>query len=240
MLLAVLPLFAMPAVQDAPSAVPYAPWGTFLRALVDRQYWRLLLFSCCFSIVNGITAAAQEAYPVRVLEIKYVARQLLQGFMRSGQFVIAPWVGRLVDRYGNRPVLVVSQLITATGPLFFLAATPERPWFVAGAFVVWIAYAGTNVGLDNIKLKLAPSHNNAPYLALYHALSDLANGVAIVGGGVLLDSLLDASAEAGSSGAIRLYGRLFLIAWIGRTLMAALLAGLIEPGARRVRELLTE
>ena len=239
MVLAVVPLWGMPALQHAPSAVPRAPWGTYVRALVDRLYWRLLLFSCCFSIVNGVTAAAQEAYPVRVLGIDYAARQVLQGLMRTGQFLVAPWAGRLADRYGNRPLLIVSQLITATGPLFFLAATPERPWLVAGAFVVWIAYAGINVGLDNIKLKLAPWHNNAPYLALYHALSDLANGVAIVAGGALLDQLIQASdAPVGSMAAMGVYAQLFLVAWIGRTLLVALLARLVEPGAKRVSDIL--
>ena len=45
--------------------------------------------------------------------------------MRTGQLAIAPWVGRMVDRVGNRPIMVVSQLITATGPLFFLLASKD-------------------------------------------------------------------------------------------------------------------
>jgi hypothetical protein len=128
--------------------------------------------------------------------------------------------------------MIVTQLIAATGPLFFFVATPERPWLVAGAFAVWIAYAGVNVGLDNIKLKLASENNNAPYIATYHALSDLANGLAIVAGGMLLERLI-----ADGSHAMRLYAQLFLLGWIGRTLAAGLAARIIEPGARRLRDL---
>ena len=116
------------------------------RALYEPSYLWLIAFNCWFSLVNGITAAVQETFPIRVLNIQYATRQLMQGMMRAGQFAIAPWMGRLVDRWGNRPVMFVSQLITATGPLFFLAATPERPWLVVGAFVVWIAFAGLNIG----------------------------------------------------------------------------------------------
>jgi MFS family permease len=233
MLAAVVPLVWMPAVEYAPSARPKAPWRTLGRALVDPAYARLIGFSCWFSLVNGITAAAQELYPVRVLDISYTARQLLQGMMRAGQWSIAPSMGRLVDRWGNRPLMFISQLITATGPLFFLMATPERPWLVAGAFVVWIAYAGLNVGIDNIKLKLSPPDNNAPYLAVYHAASDVMNGVATVGGGILMDQLF-----AGGSGALRLYSMLFIAGWLGRTAAVALVATLIEPGAKRLRELI--
>ena len=48
---------------------------------------------------------------------------------------------------------------------------------------------GLNVGLDNIKLKLAPPDNNAPYVAVYHAVGDLANGVMLIAGGVIYDWL---------------------------------------------------
>lgn len=233
MLAAVVPLVNMPAAMHAPSAIPRAPWRTMLRVLLDPAYCRLIAFSCWFSVVNGATATAQEIYPARVLDVSYAARQLLQGRMRAGQWAIAPWMGRLVDRWGNRPVMIVSQFITATGPLFFLAATPQRPWLVAGAFVVWIAYAGLNVGLDNIKLKLAPPDNNAPYLAMFYAVSDLANGIATFAGGMLLQ-LLFVSEEYD---AMQTFTRVFVIGWLGRTAAAALAATLIEPGAKRLRDL---
>jgi MFS family permease len=167
MVLAVVPLVLMPGLPNSPSAVPRAPWRSIRRALVDPAYARLLLFYFWFSIANGVTATAQEKFPISVLNIVYPVRQLLQGMMRAGQMAIAPWVGRLVDRVGNRPVMIVSQLIVSTGLLFFLIATPERPWVIGGAFLVWSAYAGLNVGLDNIKLKLAPADNNAPFVAIY-------------------------------------------------------------------------
>jgi MFS family permease len=151
MALAVVPLAVMPAVEHAPSAVPRAPWRTLGRALVDPRYARLITFSCWFAVVNGITAAAQNMYPLRVLGIEYGGMQAMRGMMRAGQSAIAPSMGRLVDRWGNRPIMALAQAIVATGPLFFLFATPERWWLVGGAFVAWIAYAGLNVGLDNIK-----------------------------------------------------------------------------------------
>jgi predicted MFS family arabinose efflux permease len=233
MLDAVVPLVRMPAAQRAPSAIPRAPWRTMARALIDPAYFRLIAFSCFFSIVNGATATAQELYPNRVLGISYAARQGLQGMMRAGQWSIAPWMGRMVDRWGNRPVMIVSQLVTATGPLFFLFATPEQRWLVAGAFVAWIAYAGLNVGLDNLKLKLAPADNNAPYLAVYYAVCDLANGLATVLGGVLIERVFASDAET----AMRIYVWAFIAGWLGRTVAAAVAATLIEPGAKRLREL---
>ncbi len=232
MLIAVVPLMFMVDPPRSPSAVPRTPWRALWRAFIDPAYRRLLIFNFWFSVANGITATAQELYPVRVLDISYEARQLLQGGLRAGQLVIAPWMGRLVDALGNRPVMVVSQAIVATGPLFFLAATPAHPWIIAGAFVVWIAYAGLNVGLDSIKLKLAPVDNNAPYVAVYHAVGDLANGAMLIAGGVIYDWLNAKSAQAAS-----MYVALFAVGFVSRVLVVPLVAWLIEPGARRVREM---
>jgi MFS-type transporter involved in bile tolerance (Atg22 family) len=232
MLIAVVPLIFMVDPPRSASAIPRTPWRSLWRAFVDPAYRRLLIFNFCFSVANGITATAQELYPARVLEISYEVRQLLQGVLRTGQLAIAPWMGRLVDGFGNRPVMVVSQCIVATGPLFFLAATPAHRWWIIGAFVVWIAYAGLNVGLDNIKLKLAPADNNAPYVAVYYAVGDLANGAMLIGGGVIYDWLTTKGAPAST-----LYSELFAVGFVGRALVVPLVAWLIEPGARRVREI---
>lgn len=233
MLLSVAPLWRMPATAQAPSASPAAPWRTLLTALADPAYRRLMTFTCCFSCVNGIPAAAQEMFPIRVLGVSYATLQALRGFMRAGQFAVAPRVGRLVDRFGNRPVMIVAQLLVATATLFYLPAAPGQWWWLVGAHLAWVAYAGLNVGLDNIKLKLAPQDNNAPYLAIYQASSDFVHGLTMVAGGALIDNRL----RTGDSTAFALYTRLFLFAWIGRTLLVVLLARLIEPGARELKEL---
>jgi MFS family permease len=233
MVVAVIPLALMPGMSHAPSAVPRAPWRSIRRALVDPAYSRLLLFFFWFSIANGFTATAQEKFPISVLNITYPIRQALQGMMRAGQLFIAPWAGSLVDRYGNRPIMIVSQLIVSSGMIFFLVATPERPWLIGGAFLVWSAYAGLNVGLDNIKLKLAPADNNAPFVAIYHATGDLANGISTVIGGCIYDYIV-----AEKTGATSFYTQIFLLGLIGRMLAVPLLARLIEPGAGRVRDVL--
>ncbi len=235
MIVAVVPLALMPGLPNAPSATPQAPWQSFVRAVREPAYFRLLFFWFWFSIANGFTATAQETYPIRILNISYSIRQLLQGVMRTGQLALAPWVGRMVDRLGNRPVMIVSQLFTAAGPLFFLIATPDRPWLIAGAFIVWIAYVGLNVGLDNAKLKLAPQDNNAPFVAIFHATGDLANGVAVIVGGLIYDYLEILKKDPEQ--AIKFYVQIFLLGWIARLLVTPLLAWLIEPGAKRLREI---
>ncbi len=223
------PLIAMPSVSRSPSAVPRLPWRSLAAALVDRRYRRLLAFACWFALVSGITLAAQQKYPIDVLKIPYEGYLLLSGLMWLGQIARCARAGRLADRFGNRPVMIGSQLVAASGLVFFLIATREHRWLIAGAYLAWIAYAGLNVGLDNIKLKLSPPDNNAPYLAVYYAIGDLANGLAIIAGGLFYDRL-----AAGGTDALSLYAQLFFWGWVGRTTTVFLLARLIEPNAKRL------
>lgn len=122
--------------------------------------------------------------------------------------------------------MFVAQLLVSLGPLFFLIATPEARWWVAGAFVVWIAYALLNVGLDTLKLRLADQENNAPYLTVFYALSDLANAVTILIGGALYETL-----TAGNERSLEVFAWLFLIGWVLRTLTAGLILRLEDRPA---------
>jgi len=232
MLLAVMPLALMPGVEYLPSAVPRAPWRALVRAMSRPPYRQLVLFSSVFALVNGITQAAQATYPPRVLKISYQGLQTITATMRAGQMALAPTMGRWCDAFGSRPVMIVSQLIVATGPLFLFLATRERWWWLVGAYVAWIAYAGLNVGLDNIKLKLAPADNNAPYLAAYYTVSDVVYGSSILAAGWTCDRLEDRGFDL-----LNIYAGVFLLGWLSRTLVAALLVPIDEPGAWRVRDL---
>ena len=153
----------------------------------DTRFLRLLLFGCWFSFFNGVTQSAQNYYPMQVLGVSLFLSLTLQTGMRFGQLGVSPWVGGLADRLGNRPVMMVSQLLVAAGLLFFAAATPEHwAWFI-GAWVLWIAYAGLNVCLPNLLLKLSPERSNTPYIAAFYAVTGLCYAASTIVGGALVD-----------------------------------------------------
>lgn len=225
--LANAPLLLMPAWSQAPSARPAAPVRTLLAAIRDRRYRRLLAFSVSFAVANGITAAAQGIYPWRVLGIDYASMVGLKAATRGGQAAIAHASGVWLQRLGVRRVMTLAQLVVATGPLFFWLATPSPPWWAPGwivlAFVVWIAYAPLNIGLDTLKVSYADPANNAPYVAVYHTAGDLANAAATLLGGWLFDQLMT---DGVVSPQIAL---LFIGGWIARSAVAGLAWRLEEP-----------
>ncbi|TWT47223.1 MFS transporter [Botrimarina hoheduenensis] len=231
LIVAAVPLAVMPSWSHAPSARPVAPVRTLLVALADRRYRKLLMYSVSFALANGLTAAAQGLYPWRVLGIDYHTMVGLRAGLGAGQAALTRSSGRWLQRLGVRRVMTAAQLTVALGPLFFWLATPGPPWWAPAwiimAYVAWIAYAPLNIGLDTLKISYADPSNNAPYVAVYYTVGDLANAAATLLGGWLCDQFISA-ADSSLAG----YGWLFLIGWAARTAVAGFAWRLDEPEPR--------
>lgn len=252
MMAAVLPLLRMPEAPPAsyeglPKPAKKGQGNTatalesrrtslpeLLRPLADRRMRWLLLFGVWFSVANGLTQSAQYLYPIIAVGLTLWGRNGLTAVMRLGQARLAPAAGRFVDRFGNRPLLIVSQLAVATGPLFFILAARLHWSWLAGAWIVWICYVGLNVGLPNLMLKLAGPRQKASYVAWYFALTGIVYGLASIAGGALY-TYLERHAPAVSWGGTTLnYHELLLAAgFVLRVLAVVWLLPIAEPGARR-------
>jgi hypothetical protein len=212
MALAVLPLFALAPRSSATPPRSRLLWDDLVRALTDPAYRKLILYSSWFAVANAVSGPALNLYPSRILDLRYADLAILRSVMHAGQAALAPVCGAWIDLGRTRWLMTISQLIVATGPLFYMLATPDQRWWIVGAYVVWIAYAPINVGLDTLKLRLAPTTATAPALAVYHALGDLANGVTLVVAGAVFDAV---SPDTGATPAI--YAAFFLVGWLLRT-----------------------
>lgn len=234
MILAVVPLLGMPRVARGRIVQAGATLRSMLAPFADPRFLRLMLFGCWFSFFNGVTQSAQNIYPMGVLGISLFVMLGLRTGMRCGQLTVSPSLGRLADRLGNRPVMIVSLLLVASGPLFFLMATPRQPWWFVGAWVVWIAYAGLNVCLPNLMLKLSPGESNPPYIAAYYAVTGLCYAASTIVGGLLLDWLQpEMFSLLGDALVLDFYQYSFLFGWITRSLGVLVLLLVIEDHGRR-------
>lgn len=153
----------------------------------DLKFWRFLAFGGWLGFSNGVTQSPQNVFFVRVLGISLGMRLALEAGMKSCQWIASPRVGRLADRIGNRPILIVAQAAVAGGLFFYFLATPATWWLVICAWILWIAFVGHNVALPTGLLKLSSEARSAAYISAYFALVDLAYAVGSLGGGLLFD-----------------------------------------------------
>jgi hypothetical protein len=101
------------------------------------------------------------------------------------------------------------------------------------------AYAGHNICLPNLALKLAPTEEKSPYVAAHEALASICHAAATLAGGFLLDWLSDSSVlnRWGLSG-LNPYVAIFGFALLLRLLAVPLAMAIVEPGAWRWRQIL--
>ena len=239
MIASLIPLALIPGLGASRIVRFGATFRSMAAPFRDRRFLRLLLFGCWFSFFNGVTQLTQGIYPWRALGIGLFFMLALKTGMRVGQLTISPWVGRIADRIGNRPVMIAALPVVASGPLFYFLSSPEQSgWLaatcLAGAWVVWIAYAGLNVCLPNLMLKLSPEQSNTPYIATYYSVSGLCVAVSTIIWGTLFDYLGDEVFPLFRGlFVLDYYHYNFLFGWITRTLGVLLLLLVIEGEGRR-------
>lgn len=233
LLLSLVPLAAMPATQLALRRGQ----GVTFSALRDERFRRLLAYGCWLSFFNGVTQAPQNMFPKVVLGLGVQAVSAMRIGMQVGQMAFSAWAGAFSDRYGNRPTLIVSQLLLATAPGFMLLATPGEPWWLAGAWLAWSAYAGLNICLPNLMLKLAPREEAAAYIATYFAVTSVFYAASTVAGGYVFDLLGHLPSDSWWARFDR-YGLAFGMALVARLSAVLLLLRIAEPGAWRWRDIL--
>lgn len=197
--LATLPLARMSDVaidrQAPPTAKP--TWLGLVTPLVDRRFRRLMLFGICYSLANGLVQSPRQIFLASVLKLELAEKRSLDAASRGFQILLMPWLGNVVDRRGNVRLLVVSWAIVSLATVFFLLVTPEAKWWIVGAYVCWVAYAGLNVALPNLMLGLSPPQATAPYAAAWFAWTQLAYSLSILAGGQLFDWIVERGVLSG-------------------------------------------
>lgn len=228
MIASLVPLGNVPRVARSQIVQTGASLRSMRAPFADTRFLRLLLFGCWFSLSNGITQSVQFSYPAQVLGISLFAMLALRTGMRLGQLTVSPELGRLADRLGNRPVMMGCLLLVAQGPLFYFLSTPESPSWFAGAWLVWIAYAGLNVCLPNLMLKLSPGDSNTPYIATYYTVTGLCFAVNTIVGGLLSDRYGDQTFTFFGHIVLDYSRCVFLVGWIARSLGLVVLLFVVE------------
>ena len=188
---AIAPLARMPALESPALLTKHIAIGwrdLFFAPLKDQRFRRLIAYGCWLGAVNGLLGASQFFFGQKVLGLSLLFMLAMRCQTELGQTIISSQVGRLVDRVGNRRVMIVAQLLVALAMVFYLTATPAHWWWIYGASTLFIAYAGLNVGIPNLLLKLAPTQARNAYVASHYAWSGLAYGLGSLGGGWLYDT----------------------------------------------------
>lgn len=147
---------------------------------------------------------------------------------------LAPAWGRLIDRAGLRPVLLLNAVGIALIPFLWLFTAPDRLLMVwVDAVLVGVVWTGFNLTALNVPLSAAPARGGAVFLGAFAAATGLGMGVASLLGGAVAGAIGPGPHEV-LGRPLAMHQVLFLLTGVLRLLALPLALRLPDPRGKRV------
>ena len=185
--------------------------------------------------MGGIAGPFNAAYLLRDVGLSFFGLGLVNSVFVAAMLLASPFWGRLVDRFGCRPILTVGLWVMAPCGLIWLAIPPGAtatayyllPW---SNFACGVGAAAVNVAITTMMYKVSRPEGRSVQFAAYSVFISVASAPMPLLGGWLVSAL------EGAGHAVDL--RLTFYIWIVFVAAAAGLSRLLrEPDSLRARTL---
>jgi MFS family permease len=216
-----------------------APLATFTEVFRDRNFLRLLLFTGLFGLFFNAGQPFYSVFALKGLPFTLGDLVVLTTLQTLGTLISLRTWGILVDRFGNKPVMLTTALIwLSVAAVSWLFSSPTHyQHLYATFFVTGFMLAGfQQVGQFNLMIKMVPTENRAHYLSVYFSFTNLLIAAGPLLGGLALRSLPE---SIGYIGGLHVTGyHCVIVGSIVLCLFSLLLLQTVrEPAARTLRDL---
>ncbi|MEI7898681.1 MAG: MFS transporter [bacterium] len=189
----------------------------------------LLILSGLWALVTGVAAPFFQPQMIKNLHMSFAVIGLYAAIAGIVNLAAQPLWGILIDRIGNRPVLLMN-IIGVTGlPLLWLLARPDclMPIWIDAA-LTGIFWPGILLTFFNLVMITAPQENRSAYLASYRLVTGLVGFAGALLGGGLAYLLRDFSLPVAGQCLVNFH-MLFVLSCVGRFALWPLVRHLKEP-----------
>jgi MFS family permease len=140
--------------------------------VANRPLMAVMVYAVIWSL-QTIAGPFYVTYILRDLKMSFLSFGILGGVSTVTMLLSSPFWGRIVDRYGCRPVLIACTAYLAPTPLVWFWMT--KPIYVYAAvlplnLIGGFAIAGISVALNTLIYKVTPSAGRSVQLAVYSVI----------------------------------------------------------------------
>ena len=242
----------VPQAKSGPEGkVRDSAWSYYAAPFADKNFRRVMAFFAALVVGQSVAGQFFTVYQLKYLQLNYTAFQLLTAVATLASLASMPLWGYLADKYGNKPVLMISCVLVLVPPLLWILAAPDG---IAGLWAVdsrgglhvsvtkliivflnliaGLGWAGVGLTQFNLMIGAAPADKRTVYVSAIAAISGLAGGLAPLAGGALMVAFGHLSFP--SHGYLQSpYHLLFLIATLTRGVALLLVRPIQESGSRQ-------
>ena len=162
-----------------------------LSLLKDRNFLMLLVFLGVWAFSVNLSAPFFNFYLLDRLQLDVQWVTIYSGF-RYGAFFLAIMLwGRLADKIGNRPVIIINCVLAATIPFMWSFVDGSIACVFVFLPMLHLLQGGTFAALElclaNIQLELAPLKQQSAYFAIAAAVMGVTGALGTTAGGYLAE-----------------------------------------------------
>lgn len=199
--------------------------------LKEKNFRRLVLFNVTWNFSLGFAAPFFNVYMLQDAGLSYFFVSTLGTISGVTSFLSVRYWGQLSDRFGSKPLLIISVVGKCCYPFVWIFTTPNSYLLYIIIHLSGFLDAGLGLTLSNTMLKLIPQEKKSVYIAVYNTSAGLASFAAPVLGGMLAKQLQGVGITLGfvTLGHLKL---LFLLSGVLRFFTLIALKDIYEPKAK--------
>lgn len=164
----------------------------FTRPLTVPNFRKLLLFNSCWIFAFNLVSPFYSVYMMKNLGLPLVYIISLNIVSQLSSITSIKLWGRYSDRFSNKTIIricapVYTICIIAWSFMGIMSSTVLLPLLALIHLLMGASNAGITLSLNNIGIKLAPSHESVVYLATKNIVTAFFSAAAPMAGGLLAD-----------------------------------------------------
>ncbi len=209
--------------------------------LHHEQFRSYLFFRCTWSFCVMFAASFMQLYVLKILAVPLWKATLIWCLGGIANGFAARFWGRMADRHGHKPVMLLCDLCKPFIVIALFLVTPELavPVLAVAFFLDGIWNAGNDIAGNGYMLKIAPRENRSMFIAAIAGLAGICGGIGALSGGLFLELLSDFHLELAGR-AWNNYHLLFFASIFLRLACLLLLRQVKEPASHGPLHVLSE
>ncbi len=217
---------------------PIPVFATLRLPFSHPAFRQLIIFYLLWTLVTFVSTPFWQPHMIKNLKMDGSTIAIYAILCGLFSLITQPAWGRIIDRFGNRPVLAINITVISCLPLLWLFARPGFLWCIwIDAILTGIFWPGFNLATFNIHLQTAPRENRQSYLATITVIIGITGFLASLLGGLIATNLARFHLQFFGFPLVN-YHIIFVLSAIGRLAMLPLSLKLREERSQPVAAVL--